>query len=240
MAAESAEQRGRAVALPRVDMRLLAGLALVAVSVVGGLSLWSAARTTTAVVVATRDIGSGAVIEPDDLALAQARLEGPLAALALPEAELGSAVGRTATGAIHAGELVVRPDLGSGPVIGPGELAATIPVEDDGVYGRLRRGAVVTVMATSEPGRPGSRTVALLERAVVYAVALESTRVSLGGSGDASEDGRPANVTLVIPRERAEAVAHALVNAELTLLLLQPEPGSGPAAGPAGHEGGRP
>ena len=62
-------KRGRAVALPRVDMRLLAGLALVA------------------------------VIEPHDLALAEARLEGPLAALALPEAELGAAVGRTATGA---------------------------------------------------------------------------------------------------------------------------------------------
>ena len=240
MAAESAEQRGRAVALPRVDMRLLAGLALVAVSVVGGLTLWSAARTTTAVVVAARDIGSGAVIEPDDLALAEARLEDPLAALALPEAELASAVGRTATGAIHAGELVVRPDLGSGPVIGPGELAVTIPVEDDAVFGRLRRGAVVTVMATTDAGQPESRTVALLERAVVYAVALESTRVSLGGSGDASEDGRPANVTLVIPRGRAEAVAHALVNAELTLLLLQPEPGSGPAAGPAAGEGGRP
>ena len=128
MAAESAEQRGRAVALPRVDMRLLAGLALVAVSVVGGLTLWSAARTTTAVVVAARDIGSGAVIEPEDLALAEARLEDPLAALVLPEAELAAAVGRTATGAIHAGELVVRPDLGSGPVIGPGELAVTIPV----------------------------------------------------------------------------------------------------------------
>ena len=240
MAAESAEQRGRAVALPRVDMRLLAGLALVAVSVVGGLTLWSAARTTTPVVVAARDIGSGAVIEPDDLALAEARLEEPLAALVLPEAELAAAVGRTATGAIHAGELVVRPDLGSGPVIGPGELAVTIPVEDDAVFGRLRRGAVVTVMATSDAGQPESRTVALLERAVVYAVALESTRVSLGGSGDASEDGRPANVTLVIRRERAEAVAHALVNAELTLLLLQPEPGSGPAARPAGDEGGRP
>ncbi len=231
MAAESAEERGRAVALPRVDVRLLAGLALVAVSVAGGLSLWSAARTTVPVVVAARDIGSGAVIEEGDLTLAEARLEGPLAALALPGAELGSALGRTATGAIHAGELVVRPDLGAGPAIGPGELAVTIPVPDDGVFRRLRRGDVVAVMATSDPGRPESRTVALLERAVVYAVALESTRVSLGGSGDASEDGRPANVTLVIPRGRAEAVAHALVNSELTLLLRPPEPVSGPPAG---------
>ena len=67
MAAESAEGRGRAVALPRVDVRLLAGLALVAVSVAGSLSLWSAARTTAPVVVAARDIGSGAVIERSDV-----------------------------------------------------------------------------------------------------------------------------------------------------------------------------
>ena len=244
MAAGSAGARGRAVALPRADVRLLAGLALVAVSVAGGLGLWSAARTTAPVVVAARDIGPGAVIEEDDVTLAEARLEGTLAAIALPGAELGSAVGRTATGPIHAGELVVRPDLGSGPTIGPGELAVTLPVEDDAVYGRLRRGAEVAVMATSEPGRPGSRTVALLERAVVYAVALESTRVSLGGSGDASADGRPANVTLVIPRERAEAVAHALVNSELTLLLLAGEVEPGSASGPAGpagdDEGARP
>ncbi len=57
--------------------------------------------------------------------------------------------------AIHAGELVVRPDLGSGPAIGQGELAVTIPVPDDGVFRRLRRGDVVAVMATSDPGRPG-------------------------------------------------------------------------------------
>lgn len=240
MAAESASERGRAVSLPRVDVRLLAGLALVAVSVAGGLSLWSAAQTTVPVVVAARDIGAGSVIEEGDVALAEARLEGRLAALALPGAELDAAVGRTATGPLHAGELVVRPDLGSGPVIGRGELAVTVPVEDDSVFGRLRRGSEVAVMATSEPGRPGSRTVALLERAVVYAVALESTRVSLGGSGDASGDARPANVTLVIPRERAEAVAHALVNGELTLLLLAEEAHDGPPGGPAARAGGRP
>ena len=187
-------------------------------------------KTTTEVVVAARDIGPGAVISEGDVTLAEARLEGPLARLALPGAELASALGRTATGAIWAGELLVRPDLGSGPSIGPEELAVTIPVPDDGVFRRLRRGDVVAVMATSEPGRPESRTVALLERAVVYSVALESTRASLGGSGDASEDGRPANVTLVIPRERAEAVSHALVNGELTLLLRAPELPSAPAS----------
>ncbi len=231
MAQESSGRGLQAVAMPRMDVRLLAGAALVAVSVVGSLTLWQRAQITAPVVVAARAIESGRVIESGDLAVAEARLPDALERLALPEAELGEAVGRTATGPIHAGALVVRPDLGSGPAIGPGELAVTIPVPDDAVYARIRRGDAVAVMATTDAGQPESRTVALLERATVYAVALEAARVSLGGGGAGEEEGRPTNVTLVIPRGRASAVAHALVNAELTLLLLPPDPVAAPGDG---------
>ncbi len=210
------------MALPRLDVRLLAGAALVAVSVVGSLTLWGQAQITRPVVVAARTIEPGDVIERSDLAVAEARLPGDLERLALPEAELSGAVGRTATGPIHAGELLVRPDLGSGPRIGPDDLAVTIPVPDDAVYARLRRGDAVAVLATTDAGQPESRTSWLLPRATVYAVALEAARVSLGGGGGDSEEGRPTNVTLVVPRSRAAQVAHALVNAELTLLLLAP------------------
>lgn len=245
MAAESPERRVGAVALPRLDVRLLAGLALVALSVVGGLTLWRQAQITTPVVVAVRAIPPGHVIEPGDLSLASARLGGPLEALAVPDSELDTIVGRTAVGAIHAGEMVVRPDLGSGPVIGPGEMAVTIPVTGDAVFARLRRGDAVSVLATSDAGQPESRTVALLERATVYAVALEASRVTLGGGGGGGgdeEEGVPTNVTLLIPRVQGVRVAHALVNAELTLLLLAPDPLTDPATGhasdPDAGEGG--
>ncbi len=224
MSAESTDRRLGAVALPRVDVRLVAGLALVLVSVVGGLTLWRQAQITTPVVIAARAIDPGDVIQPDDLAVSPARLSGSLASLAVPGAEVAAVAGHTATGPIHEGELVVRPDLGQGPVIGPGELAVTIPVADDSVYGRLRRGDAVAVMATYDAGQPESRTVALLERATVYAVALEASRVSLGGGDSRDEEGLPIGVTLVIPREAAARVAHAVVNAELTLLLLAPDP----------------
>jgi Flp pilus assembly protein CpaB len=208
-------------------VRLLAGLALVAVAVVGGLSLWRQAQITTPVVVAAREIAPGLVIERSDLEVTQARLEEPLAALALSEAEISAVVGRTASGPIHPGELVMRPDLGTGPVIGPDQLAVTVPVQADAVYARLRRGDEVAVMATSDKGKPQSLTVALLERATVFDVALESSRVSLGGGGNSQEDGRLTNVTLLIPRADAERVAHAVVNAELTLLLLAPDAAGG-------------
>jgi len=224
MAAETSGRRLGAVALPRADVRLLAGLALVAIALVGGLSLWRQAQVTLPVVIAAREIAPGQVIERGDLELTQARLEGPLAALAFGEGELGTLVGSTAVTAIHAGELVIGSDLGSGPLIGPDQVAVTVPVRADAVYARLRRGDEVAVMATSEEGRPQSLTLALLERATVFEVAFETSRVSLGGSGDSDQNGRLTNVTLLIPRSEAERVAHAVVNAQLTLLLLAPEP----------------
>jgi Flp pilus assembly protein CpaB len=227
MAAQTSGRRLGAVALPRADLRLLVGLALVAVALVGGLSLWRQAQVTLPVVIAAREIAPGQLIERADLELTQARLEGPLAALTFGEAELSTLVGSTAATAIHAGELVVRPDLGTGPLIGPDQGAVTMPVQADAVYALLRRGDDVAVMATSDEGKPQSLTQALLERATVFEVAFESSRVSLGGGGDSEQNGRLTNVTLLIPRTEAERVAHAVVNAQLTLLLLAPAPAEG-------------
>lgn len=227
MATRTSGGRLGAVALPRMDLRLLAGLLLVAAAVAGGLAFWNAARVTEPVVVAARDIPAGHVIERGDLALAEARLEGPLASLVFGEADVGAIVGSTAAGAIQAGELVVRPDLGTGPLIGADDVAVTVPVAADTVYPELRPGDVVAVLATSERGKPQSRTVTLLERATVFSVVIEASRVSLGNDGD--EAGRPANVTLVVPRSEAERIAHALVNETLTLALL---PAAAPEASP--------
>ena len=230
MASGTSRGRMRSVALPRVDLRLIGGLLLVAVAVAGGLTLWREAQVTAPFVVATRDIPAGHVIEAGDLGLTQARLEGPLASVAVGEAGLERLIGQTAASSIPAGALVLRPQLGSGPVLGPDDVAVTVPVEADAVYPLLRRGDLVAVMATSDRGKPQSLTVTLLERAPVYDVALESTRVSLGGDDDDDDDeGRLTNVTLLIPRAEAEDVAHAVVNADLTLLLLAPAPAPGSA-----------
>jgi len=208
-------------------MRLVAGLVLVAVAVGGGITLWREAQVTVPYVATTRAISAGHVLEAGDLQLVQARLEGPLAALAVGETGLETLVGQTAASSIPAGALVLRPQLGSGPVLGPDDVAVTVPVEADAVYPRLRRGDLVAVTATSDRGKPQSLTTTLLERATVYDVALESNRVSLGG-GDDEDDGRLTNVTLLIPRSEAEDVAHAVVNADLTLLLLAPADGVTP------------
>jgi Flp pilus assembly protein CpaB len=94
-----------------------------------------------------------------------------------------------------------------------------VPVAADTVYPGLRPGDAVAVLATSNKGKPDSKTVTLLERALVYDVSMEPARIAIGNnSGD--EMRGLSNVTLVVPRSQAEQVAHALVNADLTLALL--------------------
>jgi Flp pilus assembly protein CpaB len=206
-----------------VDRRMLAGFLLVVVSLTGGLLLWRSATDTTPVLVAARDIPPGHVIHRDDLHLAEARLDGSLAALALTGADLDVVVGRTSSTTIHAGEMLVRPDLGSGPVLGADEVAITIPVAADTIYPGLRPTDQVTLLATSNAGRPESATVTLIERATVFAIGLERRAIRSSTANNPNEGATLANITLAVPRSEAEAIAHAVTNATITIVLLAPK-----------------
>ena len=188
MAAGSTRMRARSWALPHLDPRLLIGTLVVVVALIGGVTLINGFRVTEPVVVAARTLPPGHVITRDDLTTSEARLEGTLGAIAAGEAEIATLVGRTTNQTIHQGALVVGPDLGSGPALGPGEMAVTVAVGADTVFAQLRRGDEVAVVETTEPGRPGSATALLLERATVYHVAADAGRLGIGG-GSASEEG---------------------------------------------------
>lgn len=224
MALRTSRLRSRAWSAPRVDLRLLVGLLLVAVALAGGVTYTNQLRITEPVVVSARTLPPGHVITAGDLVLSEARLEGALGALALGEADLTALMGRTTAQTIHEGALVLRSDLGSGPALGSDDVAVTVAVDADSVFAQLRRGDIVTVLETTAPGQAQSQTDMLLERATVYHVAAEASRVSLGG-GAAEAEGRITNVTLVVPRSEVERVTHALVNGRLTLALAPAEPG---------------
>ncbi len=205
--------------------------ALVAASVAGGLLFWGSTSETVPVLVAAREIPAGHVIQADDLSVTRVRLEGRLSSLAVRERAIDQVVGRIAGTAVHAGEMVVWPDLASGPVIGPNDAAVTVPVEADAVYPGLRPGDAVAVLATSDKGKPESRTVTLLERAVVYHVSLEPGRIAIGKGVDGGDEERGlTNVTLVVPKSEVERLAHAVVNGDVMLALLAPEGASGTSA----------
>ena len=224
MSALPGVRRRANVALPfRVDRRMLAGVLLVVVSLAGGLLLWRSATGTTPILVAARDIPPGHVIQREDLQVGEARLDGSLASMALTEADLDAAVGRTTSSTIHAGEMVVHPDLASGPVLGADEVAVTIPVAADSIYPGLRPTDEVSLLTTNNAGRPESKTVTLLDRATVFAIGLERRVIRSSTSNDPNDGATVANITLAVPRSEAEAVAHAVANATITVVLLAPQ-----------------
>jgi Flp pilus assembly protein CpaB len=202
---------------------MLAGVLLVVVSLAGGLLLWRSATDTTPILVATRDIPPGHVIQRDDLRIGEARLDGGLASMAMTEADLEAAVGRTTSTTIHAGEMVVGPDLASGPALDADEVAVTIPVAADTIYPGLRPTDQVALLATTNAGKPESRTVTLIDRATVFAIGLERRVIRSSASDNPNDDDAVANITLAVPRSQAETVAHAVANATITVVLLAPQ-----------------
>lgn len=233
MAALPGARRRTVAALPfRVERRMLAGILLVGLSVAGGLSLWRGATGTTTVLVAAADIQPGQVIQRDDLRLAEARLDGSLASLALTDGDLAAAIGRTAGNTVHVGEMLVRPDLATGPVLGPDQVAVTIPVKPDAIYPGLRPGDEVAVLATSNAGKADSRTVTLLDRATVFDIGLEQRIIRSLSAGTPADSGELKHITLAVPRSGAEAVANAIANSQLTIVLLSRQERSSQPPGP--------
>ena len=224
--------RRPAVTLPfRIERRMLAGVVLVGLSIAGGLILWQNTTETTLVLVAATDIEPGHVIQAGDLRLAEVRLDGGLSGLALSDTELGTVVGQTAGTKIHAGEMVIRPDLSSGLVLGPDEVAVTIPVETETIYPDLRQTDEVAVLATTNAGKPDSATVPLIERATVFDVAVERRIIRSTSSSGSEREGEVINITLAVPRSEVEDVAHAIANSELTIVLLPPDVGDSVSTG---------
>ncbi len=211
---------------------MLLGVILVVISVAGGLLFWGSAQETTPVLVAARDIARGHIIQREDVTVTRVRLEGRTSSLAISEARMDSVTGHAASRVIYAGEIVVSQDVTSGPVIGPNDVAVTLPVKADAAYSGLRPGDAVAVLATRNKGKPESQTTTLLDRAVIYDVSLEPGRVTIGRTGDGQQQERGlTNVTLVVPRSEAERVGHAVVNWDLTVALLSPsQAGPGAAA----------
>lgn len=221
MAITPASSTGRTIsaALARTDARLVLGLLLAGVAITVNVALWRGGESSQALVVAAHEIPAGAVLARDDLTVGHARLQGPLAAMAIPGAQIERAIGETALQTIHAGALVTAPDLGPGPVLHAGEAAVTVPVDPAAVYPRLARGDVVAIVGTSARQTPQSQTVTVLPQAVVYDIGVQPTGFG-GTSAAGAPDGRLLNVTLIVPSVDAEAVAHAVVDWQVTLVLL--------------------
>ena len=214
-----------------IDPRALLGLLLVVVSIVGGIVYAGAINQGRGVVIAARDLPAGAVLGRDDLLVTSARLEESVYAAAIPASEAAALVGRPLSEPVHARQVLVRAQLGSGLVLGPGQQAMTIPVKaDNGAGGRLRPGDAVQVLVTTDKGKPTSKTEIVIDQAIVYAAGKdERTRIVSSGAGSspdttggAGDAGTLASLTLVLTPDQAPALAHARWNGDLDVVLLPP------------------
>ena len=195
--------------LPVVDARVVGGVVLVAVSVVGGLRITDGPGAATRVYVAAADLDDGHTLAPGDLRVTEVR-GGPgiVAGLARPGSG-GPPLGRTLRVGVRAGSVVSVDALGG--AVAPGR-EITIPVTPEhALGGDVRAGDRVDVFATFDKGTDAARTVTVSRAAVVHGV-LHSDGLFGQHAGGITA------LTLDVAPDAAVAVAFSARNAELDVV----------------------
>jgi hypothetical protein len=137
------------------DPRLWIGIVLVAVSVVAGARLLSAADDTVGVWAVAADVGPGDALSPDDLVATRVRFAdtGDLAGYFTVDEPLPADL--EVTRGVGAGELLPRAAVGS---IGATDtLQVPVAVEAEQVPGSVGAGSVVDVYLVASAGAPRGR-----------------------------------------------------------------------------------
>jgi pilus assembly protein CpaB len=193
---------------PTIDARVVAGIVLVAVSVVGGLQISRGPEPGTRVFVATADLDAGHVLTRGDLTQTDVRAAHDVLA-ALERVDRGAPVGRTLRTPVRAGAAISVDALGG--AVAPGR-DVTIPVTPEhALGGAIRPGDRVDVYATFDKGTDVARTLTVARSATVGGV----TR-SDGLFGQ--QEGGITAITLAVDPDAAIAVAFAARNGELDVV----------------------
>jgi Flp pilus assembly protein CpaB len=196
------------VRLPAVDTRVVIGIVLVAVSIVGGLRLAGGAEAGVRVFVAAADLDAGHVLGRDDLTVTEVRAPRRVVA-GLERADRRAPVGRVLRTRVRAGAVIPIDALGAAL---PAGRDVTIPVTPEhALGGDIRVGDRVDVFATFDKGTDVARTLTVARSATVRGV----TR-SDGLFGQ--QEGGLTAVTLAVDPDAAIGVAFAARNGELDVV----------------------
>lgn len=195
--------------LPVIDTRVVGGVVLVAVSVIGGLGLSADPEPTTPVYVASTDLDAGHVLTRNDLTVAELRAPvSTLNGLARPSRG-GPPVGRALQTPLRANATVGLDGLGP---TAPTGREITIPVTPDhALGGAVRTGDRVDVLATFDKGTDAARTLTVAQEATVDGVVQSD---GLFGQ----HAGAITALTLDVKPNAAIVVAFAARNAELDIV----------------------
>lgn len=219
--------QSRALRRPRkLDLRAVFGLLLLFVATGGSLAFWSSASETRSILIATHELPAGATLSDADLAVAHVQVDDAIYQAAVPANDLPQFVGRQLAEPIHAQQVLVRSQLSSRSLLGPNQLAMTIPVSPEtAAGGRLREGDTVEVLLTTDKGKPEAHTIVVLPRVTVYDVGYEERvgAINAGSSAGRAVQDLISWMTVVVSPEQAVALAQAKWAGELDVALLPPE-----------------
>ncbi len=199
----------RQIRLPTIDARVVGGVVLVAVSVVGGLGLSADPEPTTPVYVTSTDLDAGHVLTRKDLKVAELRAPvSTLNGLAQPSRG-GPPVGRSLQTPLRANATLGLDGLGP---TAPAGREITIPVTPDhALGGAVRAGDRVDVLATFDKGTDAARTLTVARAAMVHGLVQSD---GLFGQ----HAGAITALTLDVQPDAAIVVAFAARNAELDIV----------------------
>lgn len=225
-----------------VNVRLIAGIMLVLISVLVGARVLTAADTSDTVWAATADLAAGTVVADGDLRTVSVRLAEVADAYLLSSAD---PIGRVLSSPIRAGELVPSASLAETSTL----VAIALPIAAGYVPPSLHRGQLVDVYAldatpagtgpdapadsdTDAPTGPVSEVVqVVVEAAVVQLISGRSDgALSIGSS--------TVQVVISVEAQEAPDIFAAIAGKELALAVRSaPVAASEAAATPTGGRG---
>lgn len=198
------------------DARLGIGLALVAVSVFGGMRLSGAAAPTQRVLAVRTSVAAGHRFTATDLEVVAVHVDARVARTLVPASLRADVVGRPVQHAVRAGSLL---EAGALARRSGNSREITVPVTPEhALGGELEPGDRVDVVATFDANSGAARTLTVAGRAEVVSV-VRGDQV-FGGSGALSA------VTLAVPADEAMVLVYAMRTGALDLLRSAEIPGS--------------
>lgn len=222
----AAESSMKALRKPfKPDLHYVTAALVILTSIVLGVVTLGGRESTRGVLVAARDLSAGATVGADDLVETQAHLDDAVYAVALPGSAAADLVGQQLVEPVHAGQILVRAQIGGDLPLKPDEVAMSISVKNESAAGgKIRVGDVVRVIATVDKGQPNGRTSVVVERAIVYGVGRDERVGAISSSGDTARDtgGPLTSLTLVVTADQALRIAAVKHGGELDVVLLPP------------------
>lgn len=197
-----------AARMRRVDLRVVVGILLMLLAIVGASVLVRKAQARVPVLVAARSVEQGSVIRPSDLRVEDISISGNVTYL--PEDRRKEIVGKVAAERFWPGKLLSPASVADSADLPAGSVAMSLALKTDrAAGGELRSGDRVAVISSGEPDRAEATSTILFANVPVLAVRRAETA-----------EGGGIIVTLRMRLEEARILAQARSQGPVDLVLL--------------------